>query len=167
MDEHRVGLKPIIRRTWTLIGEKPKTTVQHRYEWLYVYSFVHPFSGTTHWYLIPRVNVDWFNVVLANFAHSEVANCSEQILLVLDGARWHRSQRVELPEKINLELLPPYSPELQPAERLWKLVDEPLVNEHFESLEEIEQVLAERCRVLSQMSEQIHRLTFYHWLPAA
>lgn len=74
-----VGLKPIIRRTWTLIGEKPQTIVQHRYEWLYVYSFVHPFSRATHWYSIPRVNVNWFNVVLANFAQSELANTEEQI----------------------------------------------------------------------------------------
>jgi len=38
---------------------------------------------------------------------------------------------------IELEFLPPYSPELQPAERLWCLVDEPLINEHFSTLSEL------------------------------
>jgi transposase len=49
-------------------------------------------------------------------------------MLVLERAGWHRSPQVELPPAIELELLPAYSPELQPAERLWRLVDEPLVN---------------------------------------
>jgi|GEM_PF-5184185 len=43
----------------------------------------------------------------------------KQILLVIDGAGWHRSEQVVVPNGIHLLLLPPYSPELQPAERLW------------------------------------------------
>ena len=63
-DEHRVGLKPIIRRIWAPIGERPIGSEEHRYEWLYLYSFVHAKTGETEWYLIPRVNVQWFNLVL-------------------------------------------------------------------------------------------------------
>lgn len=48
------------------------------------------------------------------------------ILLVQDRAGWHRSQKVNLPSGIKTEFLPAYSPELQPAERLWSLVDEAL-----------------------------------------
>ncbi len=59
----------------------------------------------------------------------------------------HRSQKVKIPSGIRLEFLPPYSPELQPAERLWTLVDEPLVNEHFETIDEIEELLVKRCNV--------------------
>jgi transposase len=50
-----------------------------------------------------------------------------------------KREKVVIPEGIYLEPLPPYSPELQPAERLWTLADEPLVNEHFDSLEQLEQ----------------------------
>ncbi len=67
-DEHRVGLKPIVRRVWAPIGEKPIANVNHRYEWLYLYSFVHPKTGQSEWYIIPRVNVDWFNLALESFA---------------------------------------------------------------------------------------------------
>jgi transposase len=63
-----------------------------------------------------------------------------------------------------VEFLPTYSPELQPAERLWKLVDEPLVNECFESLDKIEELLVKRCNFLSNMKEEIRNLTNYHWL---
>jgi hypothetical protein len=53
---------------------------------------------------------------------------------------------------------------LQPAERLWTLVDEPLINEYFETIDEIEEVLVKRCNVLREMQEKIRNLTQYHWL---
>lgn len=51
-DEHRVGLKPIIKKVWSKIGERPQAIVSHRYEWLYVYAFVKPSTGESLWYLI-------------------------------------------------------------------------------------------------------------------
>jgi len=162
-DEHRVGLKPIIRKVWSPIGERPIAVVQPRYEWLYIYGFVEPKTGRTHWYLIPRVNIKWFNLVLKTFATEVGASEQRIILLVQDRAGWHTSPKVELPAGIIGEFLPPYSPELQPAERLWPLVDEPLVNEHFESLDELEDVLATRCCVLQTMNQEIKNITNYYW----
>ena len=76
------------------------------------------------------------------------------------------SEKVVLPEGILLEPLPPYSPELQPAERLWCLVDEPLVNKSFDKIENLSEVLMERCQILSTtMTDQIKELTDYHWWP--
>lgn len=69
-----------------------------------------------------------------------------------------------VPEGIEIEFLPPYSPELQPAERLWQLVDEPLVNQYFETINEIEDILVERCSIVSQMKNEVCRLTNYYWL---
>jgi transposase len=63
-----------------------------------------------------------------------------------------------------LDFLPAYSPELQPAERLWSLVDEPLVNEYFETIEEIEEILITCCQYLETMTNEIKNLTNYHWL---
>ncbi|MDJ0531651.1 MAG: hypothetical protein QNJ70_03995 [Xenococcaceae cyanobacterium MO_207.B15] len=67
-DEHRIGLKPILRKVWAKVGERPMAVVQHRYEWLYVYGFVKPKTGETLWYLIPRVNTKWLNLVYQKFA---------------------------------------------------------------------------------------------------
>jgi transposase len=86
------------------------------------------------------------------------------VLLVEDNAGWHRSKKAKIPDGISGEFLPAYSPELQPAERLWTLVDEPLVNEYFETIEELEEVLALRCNVLREMKAEIKNLTHYHWL---
>jgi transposase len=88
----------------------------------------------------------------------------KKAFLVEDNAGWHRSHKAKIPEGIRVEFFPPYSPELQPAERLWTLVDEPLVNQHFETIDEIEDLLVRRCNVLSEMKEEIRDLTNYHWL---
>ena len=65
-----------------------------------------------------------------------------------------------MPEGKHKVFLPAYSPELQPAERLW-----PLVNEAFESIDEVEELVYQRCRRLLQQQEMIRGLTLYHWLP--
>jgi hypothetical protein len=162
-DEHRLGLKPIVRRVWAPIGERPIAAVHHRYEWLYLYGFVHPQSGRSEWLILPRVNVAWFNQALAAFAQATGAGANKHILLVIDGAGWHRSDQVVVPEGIHLVFLPPYSPELQPAERLWELVDEPLVNRSFSALDELEAVLVQRCQTMMQMHDDIRARTNFYW----
>jgi hypothetical protein len=58
-----------------------------------------------------------------------------------------------------------YSPELQLAERLWSLCDEPLVNRTIESLGELKALLSKRCRALDHPADLIPRHTCYHWWP--
>ena len=71
-------------------GERPQAIVNHRYEWLYVYGFVKPKTGETLWYLIPRVNTEWLNLVYETFAIE--ANVGQtRIFLVEDNAGWHKS----------------------------------------------------------------------------
>jgi hypothetical protein len=164
-DEHRLGLKPIIRKVWAPVGQRPIAPVEPRYEWTYLDGFVHPRTGQTEWMMLPRVNSAWFNQALANFAQEVGAGPHKQILLVVDGAGWHGSHTVVVPEGIHLEVLPPYSPELQPAERLWRLADEPLANRCFDSLDELEAILGDRCRTLLTMQDDIKALTDYHWWP--
>jgi hypothetical protein len=73
------------------------------------------------------------------------------VLVVLDGAGWHVAKDLKVPEGLHLEefLLPARSPELQPAERLWSLVNEGVANRSFEDLDELERALVERCLWLS------------------
>jgi len=59
-DEHRLGLKPIRRRVWAPIGERPIALGHHRYEWLYMTGFVAPASGETVWYLSNRIDKPFF-----------------------------------------------------------------------------------------------------------
>ncbi len=68
MDEHRVGLKPVIRRIWVDELAVPIANVNWRFQWLWLYAFVHPKSGQTYWWILPYVNIELFNRVLENFA---------------------------------------------------------------------------------------------------
>ena len=165
MDEHRLGLKPIQRRVWEQQAEQPIAAVKWRFQWLWLYGFVHPESGETYWWILPKVNIDLFNRALADFAQHFGVGKNKRIILVLDRAGWHTSDQVKIPQGIHLFFLPAYSPELQPAERLWPLTNEPIANRSFESLDELEVVLFERCRRLLQQQELIRGLTFFHWWP--
>jgi hypothetical protein len=64
----RVGLKPVLRRMWIPWWEKPTAPVQWRFQWVWVYGFVHAASGETYWWILPKVNIDLFNRVLADLA---------------------------------------------------------------------------------------------------
>jgi DDE superfamily endonuclease len=165
MDEHRIGLKPILRRIWAPKGATVKAPVAQRYEWMYVCAFVHPQSGRTSWLLLPTVNVEVFSLALAAFAAEVGAGPDKHIVLVLDRAGWHSSARLTVPEGIYLLFLPPYSPEVQPAERLWPLSNEPVANRVFTSLDELEEVQAERCRWLQVHPEIVQSYTCFHWWP--
>lgn len=72
---------------------------------------------------------------LAAFARAAGARPTKQIVLVLDRAGWHTSVHLRVPEHVYLLFLPPYSPELQPAEHLWPLTNDALVNAHFADLD--------------------------------
>ena len=88
---------------------------------------------------------------------------NKHILLAVDRAGWHISQDLKIPQGLHLTFLPPYSPELQPAERLWTLVDEPIANRSFETLDDLEEVLFHRCQSLLKQQELIQGLTGFHW----
>src|SRR4051794_19197061 len=85
------------------------------------------------------------------------------IALVLDNAGWHTAPNLVVPEGLRLAYLPPYSPELQPTEHLWPVLDEPLANQYFETLADLERVVANRCRGLD--GDQLSLGTNFHWWP--
>ena len=164
-DQHRIGLKPILRRVWSPRGQRPQAVVQHRYQWCYLYAFVHPNSGRTWWLLLPSVSIAAFALALTEFAHAVGAGPGKQILLILDGAGWHTSAHLRVPVGVHVHFLPPYSPELQPAERLWPLTNEALANRHFSDLDALQDVQAQRCLTLQTQPPLIRAHTRFHWWP--
>jgi transposase len=164
-DEARLGLKPVMRRVWAPVGQRPAATLKRGYEWTYLYGFVRPTTGEVYWLILPTVNVELFSMALKEFAKEMGAGKDKHVLLVVDQAGWHTGKEVEIPEGIHLEFLPSGSPELQPAERLWPLTNEGVANGLFEEIEEIEEALVERCLELLDQTQTIKCLTNYHWWP--
>lgn len=164
-DEHRIGLKPLLRRVWAPIGQRPVALVRHRFAWRYLVGFVHPASGRTVFHLATTVSIPVFEVELAAFARVVGAGPDKQIVRVLDRAGWHTSVRLRVPDHVHLLFLPPYSPELQPAEHLWPLTNSVLVNRHFATIEELEDVQFARCAELQRHPDVIRSTTRFHWWP--
>jgi hypothetical protein len=176
-DEHRIGLKPILRRVWAPRGERPIAPRHHRFEWLYVIAFVSPATGESFWYLSTGVDKELFEDTLALFAREAGPGRNRIIIPVLDGAGWH-TEPLAVPEGIRLVFRSrgkppterfsypsnPYTPEMQPAETLWVHVDEPIVNKHFATLADLD--AAEQCVALNADRELVRRQAGFHWWPA-
>lgn len=145
------------------IGERPIAHGHHRFDWLYVTAFVAPATGETFWYLSNGVSKEFFEALLETFARESEAGSARIILLVLDNAGWHAN--LKIPDGIRLVYLPPYSPQLQPAETLSALVDEPAINQHIATIKELDAKIAQRCVALAEEPEQIQSPTNFHWGP--
>ena len=130
---------------------------------MYVTAFVQPTSGEVFWYVSNGVSKPFFAALLALFAREAGAGRERMIVLGLDSAGWHTEPNLVVPDGIRLAYLPPYSPELQPAEHLWPVLDEPLANQYFETLADLERVVANRCRGLD--GDQLSLGTNFHWWP--
>jgi transposase len=165
MDEHRIGLKPLLHKVWCFDGQRPLAPVEHRYAWRYLVGFVHPASGRTVFHLASTVSIALFETELAAFAQQVGAGPRKKIVLVLDRAGWHTSVHLRVPEHVYLLFLPPYSPELQPAEHLWPFTNTALVNRHFATIEDLEDAQAARCVALQAQPTLIRSTTRFAWWP--
>lgn len=139
-DEARFGLKPTYRRIWAPVGQRPTAPSRARYEWCYVFASVHPETGTTHTLILPAANTSTMQLYLDDFAASLPIDVVA--LLVLDGASWHRSPKLTVPDSLRLVFLPPYTPELNPAEHLWPLLREVTANQTFADIDAPETCVA-------------------------
>jgi transposase len=148
---------------WAPKGQRPIALGHHRYKWVYVTAFVQPISGETFWYISNGISKPFFAARLALFAGEAGAGRDRSIVLGLDNAGWHSAPNLAVPDGIRPVYLPPDSPELPPAEHLWPVLDEPLANQSFATLADLEHVVTERCRVLNR--DQLKPGTTFHWGP--
>ena len=163
-DEARLGLQPIIRRTWSPKGKRFIAKQTRKYQWIYAYSFVHPLTGKSFWLILPTTNTILMSMALKEFSEFIDPQRKKHILLLMDGAGWHKSKELEIPENIQIFPLPPYSPELQPVECGWPLLREPIANQYFDNLDKLEQVIAKRCRWLRKNPEILKGAVGFSWI---
>jgi transposase len=81
------------------------------------------------------------------------------------GIGWHGPANLDVPEGVRLVFLPPYTPELQPAETLWELVDEPIVNKYILDLETLDAIISRRCVSLAEDRPTLKSRTGFTWWP--
>jgi transposase len=117
MDEARLGQQGTLTRVWARTGSRPAAVKRTKYEWVYLYAAVEPATGESVALLAPGVDTGTFNVFLRML--SAELKPGDHAVLILDGAGWHKSKSLAVPDNVTCLLLPAYSPELNPVENLW------------------------------------------------
>lgn len=163
-DEARLGLQPIVRRTWSPKGQRYVATQVRKYQWVYVYAFVHPMTGKSFWLILPSVNTELMNMTLDEFSRHIDPQKKKLIVLLMDGAGWHRSEALETPENIRIFPIPPYSPELQPVECGWPMLKESVANGYYDDLDSLEASLSARCEWLSNHPDTLKGAVGFRWI---
>ena len=116
-DESRLGLHLPVHRRLTGNGVKPVQIIEPLYEYYWLYAAVEPTTGEAFWWELPRLDAECFTVFLDQFGRQYSKSLN---IVLLDQAPAHVAQRVVVPDNVVLVWLPPYSPELNPVERLWE-----------------------------------------------
>ena len=164
-DEARFGLQPIIKKRWSKVGTRPIAEVNPAYEWTWSYGAVEMVTGESFFLLLPNLQASSVEIFLREFAKFHGLSKQKIAILLWDGAPAHRAQ-LEVPAGIQLVRIPPQTPELNPSERLWTPLREAVANRTFEQIEEMEDVLLNGMRNLSEQKEYLSGMTNYHWLPS-
>lgn len=164
-DEARFGLITDIYRLWAKRGTRPLVAQQHSYQYSYAYSTVCPATGEIYPLIAPMVNTDIMNIFLKAIADHYT---KYMIIIFMDRAGWHRSKGLQLPNNIHIELLPPYSPELNPAEQLWKYVRlNHTGNSLFATIDALDNVLANSLTYLINNPLIVKSFSYFPWIKHA
>jgi len=161
-DEARFGRITQPRRCWAPRGVRPLVPAQFVREYTHAFTAVCPHDGTMDSLILPEVNTDTMTIFLAELARRHP---DEDILLVLDGAGWHRAKDLVVPANISLLPLPPYSPELNPVEHIWdELREKWFPNFVFQSIDAVEDRLLEALATLEKDNSRVRTLTAFTWI---
>jgi transposase len=118
-DEMRFGEKTELAPIWALKGQNIRQCKQLGFRNMYIYGAINPVSGKHVGLIYPKCHTDIMNEHLRLVSQGIQANA--HAILVMDQASWHaKSKDLQVPLNITILSLPPYSPELNPVERLWK-----------------------------------------------
>ena len=161
-DEGRFGLLGDPRRCWAPKGIRPVVRKRQLRQYTYAFSAVSPHDGVMDSLILPWVNTETMSLFLQTVAdrHPE-----EYIVMVMDQAGWHITEALQIPESMQIVFLPPYSPELNPAEHLWDdLREKDFANRAFSSMNGVEVALVQGLRRLEQNPVATQRLTGFGWI---
>jgi transposase len=156
-DEARFGRINTVQRCWCMKGIIPAVKQQLIREYSYLFTAVCPETGTTCSLIMPTANSQTMDLFLGTLSEQQP---NERIILCMDKAGWHTTKQLKIPKNISIWFLPPYSPELNPVELIWReLRAKYLNNKTFKTLEEVDNHLEFSIKDYSQNLEAIKNLT--------
>ena len=167
MDEARVGQKGGLTHVWYQKGVRPRGVRQQGFASAHLFGAVCPERGAGVALVLPEVSIAAMEVFLAELARA--VSAGTHVALVLDGAGWHVSKQLVMPANLTLIPLPPYSPELNPVERVWEYLRDRWLS-HRVLAGGYEAVVDAACAAWNALLAEpgrLRSLTNFPWLPAS
>jgi len=145
-DESRFGTKTKTGLGWFIKGSRTAISVKLGFKNFYLYSAINSDNGNNFSLIMPNVDTECMN----SFLNELSREIKEDVILIMDGAGWHKSKHLAVPENIKITILPPYCPELNPVERLWQHIkDNTIKNKVFDTLQNLEDEICEFVKNLT------------------
>ena len=161
-DEARFGRISDPRCCWAPPGTRPTVPRHLVREYTYAYAAVSPLDGVLDSLILPDVDTDSMSLFLSVVSERHP---DETILMFMDQAGWHKARALIIPANVKLLNLPPYSPELNPAEHLWEEIREKwFPNLVFRTIAAVEDTLMEALAALESDAQRVAGLTGFNWI---
>ena len=161
-DEARFGRINTIQKCWSKKGIIAKVPQQLIREYTYAFNAVCPETGDTCSLIMPHADTEAMNIFLQTLSQQQP---QERIIMCMDKASWHTTRQLQIPENITIWFLPPYSPELNPVELIWRELRAKYFNNRiFKSLTQVDDQLEIAIKTFTNDKEAIKKLTKINYL---
>jgi transposase len=158
-DEARFGRITQPVRCWAPPGIRPSAPNQIIRQAIYAFAAIAPKTGHMVSLILPTANSDMMTLFLEQVSKEFVGSF---IIMQVDGASWHRSQKVRIPENIRLIFQPPYSPQVNPTEHIWEEIREKhFGNRLFPTLDALQDCLCMALDNLSCNANSVRSMTYF------
>ena len=142
-------------------GQRPPGLCDQRCTWAHLFAAVRPATGDSFALVMPRVSTEAMQAFLDRFSAALAPD--EHAAMAVDGAGWHVAHALRIPGNVTLVLLPPYSPELNPVERVWLFLRERHLSHRL--LDGYDAILDACCDAWNALTpERIRSLTAFPWI---
>lgn len=145
-DESRFGLLTILRRMITAKGIKPVAPFLHRFDNLYLFGAFSAITGDKYLLEMPHCNSQSFQLFVD---YMSAEKPKEFKIIILDNGAFHHSKSLQIPKNIHLIFLPPYSPELNPAEKMWRYIKDRMSMIAYNCIEDLQKQLSKIIRKIT------------------
>jgi transposase len=163
-DEARFGRMSDPRACWAPAPHRPVVNLALIREFRYEYAAVSPWDGCLDFMTAEKMNTENMSRFLDQISE---AHKNEFIVMVVDGASSHKSKDLEIPKNVALIRLPPYSPELNPAEQIWNnLRRNYFANRVFDALDAATKQAEFGLAEMAANKSAIRQLTNWPWISA-
>ena len=146
---------------------RPRGRREHRFASVHLFGAVCPERDAGVALVLPEVSAAAMGLFLAEL--SRAIPTGIHAALVLDGAGWHVSEGLTVPPNLTLIHPPPYSPELNPVERVWEYLRDRWLS-HRVLAGGYEAVVGAACAAWNALLAEpgrLRSLTSFPWLPTS